>query len=121
MAVPVQLGVIPLYILMQKYGWTGHLGAVIVPALVILLNLKETEAIATSLAALVPPVGFLGAWQYYRAGAINVRYAALVALGLFVGAYFGAKITTSLPPDVVRRLYGAFLLIMAARMLLAGK
>ncbi len=34
MAVPVQLGVVPLYILMQKYGWTGHLPAVIVPALV---------------------------------------------------------------------------------------
>ncbi len=34
MAVPVQLGVVPLYILMQKYGWTGHLGAVIIPALV---------------------------------------------------------------------------------------
>ena len=34
MAVPVQLGVVPLYILMQKYGWTGHLGAVIIPVLV---------------------------------------------------------------------------------------
>lgn len=34
MAVPVQLGVVPLYIMMQKYGWTGSLGAVIVPALV---------------------------------------------------------------------------------------
>ena len=34
MAVPVQLGIVPLYILMQKYGWTGHLYAVIVPALV---------------------------------------------------------------------------------------
>ena len=34
MAVPVQLGVVPLYILMQRYGWTGHLGAVIIPALV---------------------------------------------------------------------------------------
>ncbi|WP_062201467.1 carbohydrate ABC transporter permease [Demequina salsinemoris] len=34
MAVPVQLGVVPLYILMQKFGWTGSLGAVIIPALV---------------------------------------------------------------------------------------
>lgn len=34
MAVPVQLGVVPLYILMAEYGWTGTLGAVIVPALV---------------------------------------------------------------------------------------
>ncbi len=34
MAVPVQLGVVPLYILMQEFGWTGSLGAVIIPALV---------------------------------------------------------------------------------------
>lgn len=34
MVVPVQLGIVPLYILMTKFGWTGSLGAVIVPALV---------------------------------------------------------------------------------------
>jgi len=34
MVVPVQLGVVPLYILMNEFGWTGELGAVIVPALV---------------------------------------------------------------------------------------
>ena len=34
MAVPTQLGVIPLYIIMAKMGWIGSLQAVIVPALV---------------------------------------------------------------------------------------
>ncbi|WP_061961827.1 carbohydrate ABC transporter permease [Demequina flava] len=34
MAVPVQLGIVPLYILMAEFGWTGSLGAVILPALV---------------------------------------------------------------------------------------
>ncbi|QGQ18858.1 ABC transporter permease subunit [Cellulomonas sp. JZ18] len=34
MAVPTQLGVIPLYIIMAKIGWIGTLQAVIVPALV---------------------------------------------------------------------------------------
>ncbi len=34
MAVPVQLGVVPLYIAMSKLGWTGTMGAVIIPALV---------------------------------------------------------------------------------------
>lgn len=34
MAVPVQLGVVPLYITMQKLEWTGSLTAVIVPSLV---------------------------------------------------------------------------------------
>ena len=33
MAVPSQLGVVPLYILFAKIGWTGQIGAIIVPAL----------------------------------------------------------------------------------------
>jgi cellobiose transport system permease protein len=34
MAIPTQLGIIPLFIVMRKLGWTGELGAVIVPTLV---------------------------------------------------------------------------------------
>ena len=96
-------------------------GLIIVPALLFFLKVKEAEAIGTSLAAMIPPVGLLGAMEFYRDGFINIRFAALVALGLFLGAYFGAKITTSLPPEVIRRAYGIFLLAVAARMLLTGK
>src|SRR5215203_2388613 len=32
MAVPMQLGVVPLYILFADLGWTGNIGAIIVPA-----------------------------------------------------------------------------------------
>jgi uncharacterized membrane protein YfcA len=35
-----------------------------------------------------------------------------------VGAFFGAKITLALPPDIVRRGYGVFLLAVAVRMLI---
>jgi hypothetical protein len=96
-------------------------GLIIVPALLFILKVKEVEAIGTSLAALIPPVGLLGAAEYYRNGFINIRYAGLVAAGLFVGAYFGARIMISLPPDLVRRLYGLFLLAIAVRMLIMGK
>lgn len=34
MAVPTQLGVVPLYILFSELGWTGQVGAIIIPALV---------------------------------------------------------------------------------------
>lgn len=34
LAVPTQLGIIPLFIVMRELGWTGELGAVIVPTLV---------------------------------------------------------------------------------------
>jgi uncharacterized protein len=96
-------------------------GIVIVPALLFFVKVKEVEAIGTSLAALIPPVGLLGAIEYYRSGYINIRYAGLVALGLFVGAYFGARIMVSLPSELIRRFYAVFLLVVAARMLFTGK
>lgn len=34
LAIPTQLGIIPLFILMRQLGWTGSLGAIIVPTLV---------------------------------------------------------------------------------------
>ncbi|MEO5534233.1 MAG: carbohydrate ABC transporter permease [Pseudolysinimonas sp.] len=34
LAIPTQLGIIPLFILMKQFGWTGSLGAIIVPTLV---------------------------------------------------------------------------------------
>jgi cellobiose transport system permease protein len=34
LAVPTQLGIIPLFMLMKDFGWTGTLGAVIIPTLV---------------------------------------------------------------------------------------
>lgn len=33
MAVPAQLGVVPLYLLFSEIGWTGRIGAIIIPAL----------------------------------------------------------------------------------------
>jgi uncharacterized membrane protein YfcA len=106
-------------VLSGMFGIGG--GLIIVPALLFVLKMKEFEALGTSLAALIPPVGLLGALEYYRNGHINLKYAALLALGLFLGAYFGARLTLSLAPDTVRRLYAVFLLLVAARILIFGK
>ena len=96
-------------------------GLIIVPALMFFFGMKDLEALGTSLAALIPPVGLLGAAQYYRGGHMQIKYAALIAVGLFIGAYFGAKIIIGLPPVLIRRLYAGFLILVAARMLLLGK
>ena len=96
-------------------------GLIIVPALLYLMKMKELEAIGTSLAALIPPVGLLGAAEYYKNGYINIKYAALIAAGLFFGAVVGAKIVIGLPPVVIRRIYATFLIVIACRMLIFGK
>jgi hypothetical protein len=93
-------------------------GLVIVPALVFLLKMKQFDALGTSLAALIPPVGLLGAFEYYQNGHMNLKYAALIAAGLFVGFYFGAKITLGLSPETAKRAYAVFLLVVAGKMLL---
>jgi uncharacterized protein len=106
-------------VLAGMFGIGG--GLVIVPALLLLMKMTEVQAIGTSLAALIPPVGLLGALEYHRNGYTNLRYALIIAAGLFVGSYFGARIIMSLPPLTIRRVYAVFLVAVAARMLLASK
>ena len=96
-------------------------GLIIVPALLYIFKLPILDATGTSLAALIPPVGLLGAAEYYRHGHINIAYAAIIAGGLFVGSFFGAKVVMDLPSALLHRIYGGFLLLIAIRMLIAGK
>jgi uncharacterized membrane protein YfcA len=106
-------------VLAGMFGIGG--GLVIVPALLYFMKLSEVDSIGTSLAALIPPVGLLGALEYYRNGHINLKYALVVAAGLFLGSYFGARIILSLPPVLIRRIYALFLVLVAARMLLMSQ
>ncbi|MCC7018062.1 MAG: sulfite exporter TauE/SafE family protein [Rhodospirillales bacterium] len=96
-------------------------GLIIVPALLLIMKLPELQAIGTSLGVIATPVVLLGAIQHYRAGNLIPKYAILIALGLFIGAYFGAKLVIGMPPALVRRVYAIFLVIIAGRMLLWGK
>ncbi len=91
-------------------------GTVIVPALILIARFDPVTATGTSLAALVLPVGILGAVEYYRNGHLDIRYALLIALGLFAGAWFGARIAQDLQPMVLRRLFAVFLVIVALRL-----
>jgi uncharacterized membrane protein YfcA len=105
-------------VLAGMFGIGG--GLVIVPALLFIIKMSELDAVGTSLAALIPPVGLLGAFEYYRNGHIHIKFALLIALGLFVGAYFGAKISMPLSPIAMRRLYATFLIVVAVRMMISG-
>lgn len=91
-------------------------GILIVPALLYFARMEFSTATGTSLGALLLPVGALGAWQYYRNGHVNVTGSLLLALGLFVGAFFGARVGLTLDPTTARRAFAVFLLLVSARM-----
>ena len=101
-------------VLSGMFGIGG--GIVIVPALVLLLHFTPQKATGTSLGALLLPVGFLGAWMYWKRGDVDVRASALIALGLFLGAYLGGKIGLSLAPLTLRRAFAVFLVLVATQM-----
>lgn len=92
-------------------------GVLIVPALVLLARMPQASATGTSLGALMLPVGaFVGSLAYYRAGSLNVRAAILIALGMAVGAFFGAKLALGMSEVLLRRLFAGFLALMAMRL-----
>lgn len=91
-------------------------GVVIVPALIFIARFTPVQATATSLGALLLPVGALGAWEFYRAGHLDIIAALCIALGLFLGAGLGARLAMSLSPDMLRRAFSVFLVLVAIRM-----
>lgn len=91
-------------------------GIVIVPALMLIARLKPETAAGTSLAALLLPVGALGAWHYYRNGHVEVRAALWIAVGLLLGAWLGAVIALRLPVKELQRAFALFLCVVAAQL-----
>ena len=102
-------------VLAGMFGIGG--GIVIVPALILLLKFDQKEATGTSLAALLLPVSLPAVLDYYNAGKLDLLTALPVALGLLVGALFGARIALGLSTKTVKRLYGLFLFAVSLRFL----
>jgi uncharacterized membrane protein YfcA len=100
-------------------GLFGVGGAiVIVPGLVLIAKMSQHTAHGTSLAALAIPLGIVvGALQYYKRGQVNLPVAAVVAVGLVIGAYFGARLAGTVSDVMLRRVFGAFLLLVSVKLL----
>ena len=89
----------------------------IIPGLVLFAKLPQHTAHGTSLAALLLPVGLLGALEYYKRGQVNIAYAGVVAVGLLIGAYFGARLAVNMSDATLRRAFGMFLLLISVKLL----
>ncbi len=95
-------------------------GIIIVPALMWMMGFGQHQAQGTSLAVLLLPVGILAVMNYYKAGQIDIKAAAIISLTFVVGAYYGSKWSLVLPVDVVKRTFGV-LMVLAALKLIFGK
>ncbi len=101
-------------------GMLGIGGAIImIPALVFFMGFSQQTAQGTSIAVMLPPVGILAAWNYYKAGQVNIKFALILAACFLVGSYFGSKLALNVPQALLKKIFGVLLLLVAARMLLS--
>jgi uncharacterized membrane protein YfcA len=99
-------------------GLIGIGGAlIIIPALIFLLHMDQYTAQGTSLAIMLPPIGLLAAYNYYKAGALNLNYALIIAGAFFIGGYFGSRLAVNIPIDILRKIFAFVLIFIAIRML----
>jgi uncharacterized membrane protein YfcA len=100
-------------------GMLGIGGAIImIPALVYFMGFSQQMAQGTSLAVMLPPIGILAAYNYYKAGQVNIKYALILAAFFLIGSYFGSKWALNIPQATLKRIFGVLLLLVAAKMLI---
>ncbi|MCX6329734.1 MAG: sulfite exporter TauE/SafE family protein [Bacteroidia bacterium] len=99
-------------------GMLGIGGAIImIPALVFFMGFSQQMAQGTSLAVMLPPIGIFAAYNYWKAGQVDIKFALILAAAFIIGSFFGSKIALNLPQAVLKKIFGVLLLLVAAKML----
>ncbi|NVN95690.1 MAG: sulfite exporter TauE/SafE family protein [Bacteroidetes bacterium] len=93
-------------------------GVIMIPAMIYFLGVSQQSAQGTSLAVMLPPVGLMAVMNYYKAGQMNFKYAAIIAIAFFVGGYFGSKIALNISPDKMKKVFAIALMLIAINMLI---
>ncbi|MCD6012841.1 MAG: permease [Flavipsychrobacter sp.] len=92
-------------------------GVVIVPVLVMVFAMSQKMAQGTSLALMLPPIGLLAVFNYYKAGYVDFKIAGVLMVAFVVGSYFGSKFALNLEEVTLKRIFGGLLLVLAVKYL----
>ena len=91
-------------------------GLILIPSLVYIFGFSQHQAIGTSLAVMLPPIGLFAAYNYYKAGQVNLKYALILAAAFMIGSYFSSKLAVKIPENVLRKTFSIFLILVALKM-----
>ncbi|MFH0760122.1 MAG: sulfite exporter TauE/SafE family protein [Bacteroidota bacterium] len=91
-------------------------GVILIPSLVFLMGFTQHQAIGTSLAVMLPPIGLFAAYNFYKAGQVNLKFALILAIAFMIGSYFTSKIAINIPENIIRKIFSVFLIVVAIKM-----
>lgn len=93
-------------------------GIIIVPALMFICGFSQLKAQGTSLAILLPPAGAVAFIEYYKNGNVDVKAGIIICCFLIVGSFFGAKLASYIPLNVLRRTFGVLMLLISVKLII---
>lgn len=99
-------------------GIMGVGGSVVmIPLLILWVGFTQHQAQGTSLAVLSVPVTLLAAFNYYKEGYVNWKFALIIAVTFILGGYLGSKLAISINQTLLKKIFGGVLLIVAIKMI----
>jgi len=93
-------------------------GTIAVPAMILLLKAEEHKAHATAI-SIILPLTLISAFFYVMNNYTDWWLTIKVTLGGIVGGYIGAKLLGKCPANLLRKLFAAFMVVAAVRMILS--
>jgi uncharacterized protein len=91
-------------------------GVILIPALVYIIGMEQHTAQGTSVAIMLPPIGIMAAYTYYKAGHINIKYAIIIAITFIIGSYFGSKLAVILPDQISKKIFAVIMFLISIKM-----
>jgi uncharacterized protein len=97
-------------------------GIVMVPAFVLLLGLAQKNAVAASLAVIIP-TALVATMQNAKNGLLvgQWKIIAVTAIASTLLAWFGAGLLTTMRNETLTRIFGFVLVVFGTRMLWQGR
>jgi uncharacterized membrane protein YfcA len=99
-------------------GLIGIGGGIIMVPLLLLLGMTQHQSQGTSLAVLSVPVTALAAFNYYKEGYVDWKYAAVIAVFFVIGGYIGSKFAVQIDEKILKKIFGVILLLVAGKLIL---
>ena len=91
-------------------------GLVMIPIMTLFFGFSQHLAQGTSLAVMLPPIGLLAVWAYYKEGLVNIPLAGWIILGFIFGSWFGAKGAILIPDLWLKKCFGLTMIAMGIKL-----
>lgn len=91
-------------------------GTILIPAMVVFFGIEQHIAHGTSLAVILP-TAFISTLIYQSNQNLDLQLALQVAASGMIGGFIGAKLMEHIPSQLLRKIFGLFMIFAGIRML----